>query len=248
MTVQHDKTRKGGFMKRHYLLMLSVALLIAGCSGVDWFPANNTTNSGTISQSTTPSITMAFSPTSVPVGTGSTLTYTITNALNNPAQSGLGFTNQLDTSLSVAINLQQCGGTAVQNGSKIIFSGGTLAAGTSSCIITANVTGTTAGSFTDKSSDITLLTGGLTSGASDKILTVTAAPASAPSLAIKYQPTGVFVGYSTALTFAITNGTGNPAQSGLGFKNQLDPSLTVTAATPQCGGSVAVSNSPLIFS
>jgi hypothetical protein len=230
-------------MKRFYWLFLMSALMLQGCGDIEWFPENNTSNSS----STQPTLTMAFNPSTIDTSSASTLTFTIKNATGNPAQSGLGFTDQLDSSLSIAVDFSQCGGHAVKSGSKIIFDGGALAAGTASCTITATVSGATPGSFTNKASDITGLTGGLANGASNQTLSITAAPTTAPTLTKAYQPAAILAGDSTTLAFTITNQTGNPAQSGMGFTDTLDAGLSATAEPNQCGGTVSAAGAQISF-
>ena len=52
---------------------------------------------------------------------------------------------------------------------------------------------------------------------------------------------------SSTLSFTITNGTGNPAHSGLGFVDQLPAGLTATAVSGQCGGTFTIAGSKLTF-
>lgn len=165
-------------MKRIYTPALFVFLFIAGC-GVDWFP---TTTSTTPTTPAAPSLVMAYVPGGVlasnsanPAFTTSNLNFMIVNSSGSPAQSGLGFTAQLDSSLAVTAASAQCGGTVSISGAKITFAGGSLAANTAGCTITAVVTGANTGittnTITTKAADITGLTG-LHNSASDQTLKV----------------------------------------------------------------------------
>ena len=228
-----------------------MVVFISGCGDFEWFP-NPRDRNGQTPSTTVPVLTMTFNPASVSAGANSTLTYTIINATGNPVQSGLGFTALLNTDLTVvSVPFNQCGGQAVKSGSKIIFNGGSLAAGTSSCTVTAMVTGTTPGSFTNKASDITGLIGGLTNGATDKTLTITAVQTSSPSLSIAFAPSSVPAGTQSTLTFTINNIAGNPAQSGFGFTDQLNSALIVDFVDPgTCGGqgNITSNGSKITFS
>ena len=129
---------------------------------------------------------MAYSPSAILAGgdstvfgESSTLTITIFNESGSSAKSGLGFTNTLPIGLTIgSAPVSQCGGTVTVSGQDLIFSGGSLAAGPSSCLITATVTAPAGGTFTNKGTDITGLAGGLTNGATDQTLHVYAYPTS----------------------------------------------------------------------
>ena len=154
-------------MKKLVLLMF-VALVISGC-GVEWFPANTTT-------STSPSLSMLLIPSTINIGTNSSLTFTIINGTGNPAQSGLGFTESLPANVSVATSLatqNTCGGTITASGSTISFSGGTLAVNATSCTIGVQITSTATGSYSLNPATISGLTGGLVNGSTAQTLTVT---------------------------------------------------------------------------
>src|ERR1700747_344579 len=96
-----------------------------------------------------PSISKAFSPTSVAVNGTSTLTLTITNPNTGTALSGVAVTDNFPGGLQVAATPNAsdgCGGTftATAGGTSISLSGGTIAAN-SSCAVSVNVTPTTPG-------------------------------------------------------------------------------------------------------
>lgn len=149
-------------MKWNKWLFVILFAFLSGCGAVDWFPANSS-SSGTTT--TAPSLTMAFSPAAVLSGaTDSTLTFTITNVTGNPAQTGLGFTETLPAGLTIsgfATNSTTCPGTISNPGpNQLVYTGGSLAAGTANCTITATVTtaaftNTTSATFTNKTANIT---------------------------------------------------------------------------------------------
>lgn len=93
----------------------------------------------------TPQLDKAFSPTSVPVGGVSKLTFTVTNTSELAEKSGWKFTDNLPEGLVVADNANVGGTceattTASPGDSKISVANGRMAAGTRSCTITVDVT------------------------------------------------------------------------------------------------------------
>lgn len=155
-------------MKRNFWLFLFVPLFLSGCGDIEWFP-DDSTDTGSTTQSA-PRLTKAYTPAAILAGKASTLTFTITNVTGSPAQSGLAFVDQFAPSLTITAGQSTCGGNLSVLNSKIIFISGQLAAGTPSCTVTATVGGTTAGSFTNKATDVTQLQGGLVNGITDQTL------------------------------------------------------------------------------
>lgn len=96
----------------------------------------------------TPQLDKAFSPTSVPVGGTSTLTFTVTNTSELAAKAGWSFTDALPAGLVVA-DPASVGGTcnatttAAAGASSISVANGQLAAGEVSCTVTVSVTSDT---------------------------------------------------------------------------------------------------------
>ncbi len=80
----------------------------------------------------------------------------------------------------------------------------------------------------------------------DSTSTNNTTPAAA-SLTKSFNPGVMLEGSDSTLTFTITNGTGNPAQSGLAFIDTLPTGLTATATSPQCGGTATASGSTITF-
>ncbi|MGN7966465.1 LPXTG cell wall anchor domain-containing protein [Microbacterium sp. 22179] len=96
----------------------------------------------------TPQLDKSFSPTSVPVGGVSTLTFTVTNTSELAAKAGWSFTDSLPSGLVVA-NTPNVGGncaattTAAAGATSISIANGTLTAGQVSCTVTVDVTSST---------------------------------------------------------------------------------------------------------
>jgi len=138
-------------MKVIICFVLSFFLFIAGCGNFEWFPEDETAKQ--------PNLTKAFSTTSTIIGSPVTLTFTITNAAGNPAQSDLAFTDTLPGSTqnsSVGMFVASppnatttCGGSIYTGGTTnlvspgdtaLTFSGGSIGAGSLTCTVSIQVT------------------------------------------------------------------------------------------------------------
>lgn len=123
----------------------------------------------------TPSFTQSFSPATILAGGTSTVSFVINNSANAVAATSLDFTDNLPAGLTVAspanASTTCTGGTiTATNGSGVIsYTGGTVAAG-GSCSLSADVTGSTDGSFTNTTGDLISSLGN--SGTSSSTLTV----------------------------------------------------------------------------
>ena len=188
----------------------------------------------TLTVQSLPTLTKAFSPATVGVGQNSVLTFTITNPAGAPARTGLTFTDTLPAGLAIASPngvVNGCGGTptiTAASGTGVFTVGGTgvnAAVGASTCTITVNATSATAGSYVNGAAQVTAI-GGMLNGVTNQTLTVTQA-----TLAKAFAPATINQGGTSTLTFTLTNGAGNPAQSGIDFTDTL-PANVVIAATP----------------
>jgi hypothetical protein len=199
---------------------------------------------GTASDSLTvvapPSISKAFGAGSIPLNGSTSLTFTITNpAANTVALTGVGFSDTLPAGLVVADTpnvSNTCGGTATAGAGtgSASLSGGSVATN-SSCTLSLDVKGTTAGPKNNTSGNVTSTNGGAGNTASASVAVV--AP---PSISKAFAPSPIQVGGSTSLTFTIANPAANTvALTGVGFSDTL-PAGLVVANTPNvsntCGG------------
>jgi uncharacterized repeat protein (TIGR01451 family) len=206
-----------------------------------------TAGSATLTVVGPPTITKSFGASTIPLNTNTTLSFTISNpnTATTTSLSGVAFTDNLPSGLTVASPNGQTGScgsgtiTATGGGTQVSLSGGTLAgSGTgATCTFAVNVTGITAGSYTNTTGAVTSNEGGtgLTASASISV----EAP---PVIAKSFSPTAIAVSGTTSLTFTITNPTGNPASlTGVGFTDTLPAGLTVTSSGPTstCGGSLS---------
>lgn len=244
-------------MKSKFLLLPIVCVVMSGC-GVDWFPdVSNNNNSGTDNSNlAVPTLRSSLSPASIDSGGTSTLTLTIYNQKGNPAQSGLGYAETLPAGVTATVISNQCGGSLDFLNSKLVLMNGTLAAGTPSCTMTANLTATNTGSaaqnFTLKASDFDPsqfqgTPGKLANGVSNQTLTVT--PVTTPTLTAALDPAALIDGTTTGINLTITNAPSNPAQTGLGFTESIPVGLVATNPVSHCGGTVSVNNAgQIVFS
>jgi probable HAF family extracellular repeat protein len=123
-----------------------------------------------------PTIAKAFGATSIPLGTNTTLTFTLANT-NSTALSGVGFADLLPSGIIVATPnglSGSCGGAVnVTTGSiAIVLTGGSIAAhGT--CVISVTVTAVAVGSWTNVTGNVASTEGG-TGGTATAYLQVSA--------------------------------------------------------------------------
>src|SRR4249919_1814688 len=110
--------------------------------------AGNTANA-TLKVGLPPSITKTFGAASIPVNGTTSLTLTITNPNATASNTGVAFTDTFPAGLVVSTPnglSSTCGGgvaTATSGTGSVSLSGATIAAN-ASCVVSVNVTGTTA--------------------------------------------------------------------------------------------------------
>ena len=126
---------------------------------------------------TAPGFAKAFSPSTISVGSTSTLTFTIDNSSNALAATSLDFTDNLPAGMTVATPANAsttCTGgtvTASGGGNTVSYSGGTVGAG-ATCTVQADVTSSSPGAASNTSGNLTSSLGN--SGTAAATLTVTA--------------------------------------------------------------------------
>src|SRR5271163_420881 len=195
------------------------------------------TASANLTVASPPAITKTFGTITIPSNGTTSLSFSISNPNSAVALTNLAFTDNLPSGLAVATpnNLAStCGGTAtaVAGSSQASLSGGTLAASTS-CTVSLNVQGTTAG-VKNNSVQVTSTEGG-TGNTSNASLTVTTPPA-----VIKVFGAGsIPLNGSTSLSFTIQNNNTAQSLSGIGLSDTLPAGLVVSTPnglTGICGG------------
>ena len=205
---------------------LSTGMSATGASAsVQYFPAA--------------AVTKAFAPATIAPNGTTTLTFTLTNPAGALAVTGLGFTDTLPAGVTVAATpsaSNTCGATFAPGAgaSVLTLSGASLGAGVVTCTAQVNVTASVLGTYTNNSSNVGALAGGLTAATANASFSVVGT-----TLTKAFSPVAVGPNVASTLTFTITNGAGNPAQSGLAFTDTLPTNLVVASppsAANTCGG------------
>lgn len=158
----------------------------------------------------TPQLDKVFSPSTLPAGQSTTLTFTITNTDELSAKNGWSFTDTLPAGLrfSGAPATDCPAGVATVTGTSVSGSGN-LDAGMASCTVTVPVTSDTTGTFTNGPSNIGPLDGLLEPGTSTVVFTEPDQPAiSLIKSTDLTAPTQYVVGRVVTYSFLVTN-TGN---------------------------------------
>jgi uncharacterized repeat protein (TIGR01451 family) len=234
---------------------LNVAGTTAGVKNNSTAASSNETGAGSagtasITVVAPPTISKAFGATSIPLNGSTSVTLTITNPNTGTALSGVAFSDTLVAGLVVASPngaSNSCGGTltATAGSSSISLSSGSIALN-SSCTVSVNVTGTTAGSKSNTTGAVSSTNGGTGTASNTATLTVVAPP----SISKAFSPTSVAVNGTSTLTLTITNPNTGTALSGVAVTDTLPSGLQVAAtpgATNSCGGTfTAAANSTSI--
>ncbi|HSR50049.1 MAG TPA: IPTL-CTERM sorting domain-containing protein [Acidobacteriota bacterium] len=199
-------------------------------------------NSGPASDSITvnppPGFTKVFAPDTIPVGTNSTLTFTIDNSASTVDATGLTFSDDLPTNVIVATppnaSTTCTGGTltAAAASSQISYSGGAVSAG-ASCTVQVDVTGSTSGMFVNTSGNLTSNLGN--SGTASDTLFVNDPPLFSKSFA----PDTILVGGISTLTFTLDNSSSTADATGLSFLDNLPAEVEIASpsnASTTCTG------------
>lgn len=186
-----------------------------------------------------PTISAAFSASSMTVGWAVGLTFTIANPSGNGQITGVGFTDTLPAGLSVSSgSAGACGGNVTRSAPAGIVLSGALIADGGSCVFSVMVTGTAAGVHTTTTGQVSSNESGAGGTATASIDVNNYA-----SIAATFSPSAVLPGGTTQLTLTITNPAGNPdTLRFIGLTDVLPSGLTAAgaAATTTCGGSLTV--------
>ena len=138
-----------------------------------------------------PSIAKAFDPASVQIDGTSMLTFTISNPNGGTALTGVAFTDTLPSGLVVSTPnglTDSCGGTAnAAAGGATISLTGTSVGASATCTVVVNVTGNSAGTFTNTSGAVSSANGG-TGNTATGVLTVAAPVPPGPARRRQLQP------------------------------------------------------------
>ncbi len=190
----------------------------------------------------TPTLTKFFDQPGILPGQFASLTFNIANALGNPAQVGIGFTDTLPAGLTLSagstISISGCAGVATVTLPNIVsLSGLTMAPGIANCRImvsaitsASNATNQSCAglppSFTNSAASISALTN-LANAVTPQCLVVRAA---SPSVTKAFGRSAIVDGDVTTLIFTITNSTGAPGQQGVSYYDLLPAGLALKNA------------------
>ncbi|HEY3568750.1 MAG TPA: IPTL-CTERM sorting domain-containing protein [Thermoanaerobaculia bacterium] len=216
------------------------------------------TGSDTLTVLSPPSISKAFSPSSIAVGGTSTLTLTITNLNAGTSLTGVAFTDSFPAGMEVAAtpgaSTSGCGSPTfapAAGNTSLSFSGGTIAA-SGTCTVSVAVTATTSGTKVNTTGAVTSTNGGTGNNGSD---TLNVSALSAPSISKAFSPNPIAIGGVSPLTFTITNANSGTALNGVAFTDPLPAGMAVaatpSASTSGCGSPTftpAAGDTTLIFS
>jgi uncharacterized repeat protein (TIGR01451 family) len=198
---------------------------------------NGNTSSANLTVINPPSITKAFGAASIPLNGTTSLTFTVSSTNQNLTLNGVAFNDNFPAGLIVATpsNLNStCSGTAtaVDGSISVSLSGATLAPNTS-CTVSVNVQGTTAG-VKNNSVQASSTNGGLGNTSNASITVV------APPVIIKaFGAASIPLNGSTSLTFTIQNNNTTTTLTGVGFSDTLPAGLVISTPnglTGTCGG------------
>jgi uncharacterized repeat protein (TIGR01451 family) len=160
-----------------------------------------------------PTLTKQFAPTSIPLGSTTTMTLTLTNP-NTQAITGVNVTDNypatgmVNGSSNVVSNT--CGGTvtASPGGKSVALAGGVIP-GNGNCAITMSLVGTVVGAKLNRTDSVTSANA-TTGAAASATLTVTAASplTTPPTVAKVFSPAGVMLNGASQMTITLTNPNG----------------------------------------
>jgi uncharacterized repeat protein (TIGR01451 family) len=200
-----------------------------------------------------PSLDKAFTPTTIAAGGTSTLSFTIANGAGNPAQSGIGFTDNLPGNVRVAAvpNVQtNCPAgagfgapaftvTAAAGTALVTVSGATMNAAAASCQVRVDVTSSIGGAYTNNAASITG-PANVTNAVTPSTLTVTG---TTPTVVKAFAPNTIAAAGASTLTITLDNANTSAALLTAALVDTLPAGVTV-AATPNasttCAGAGAV--------
>jgi mucin-19 len=199
------------------------------------------TAASTLVVAPSPFITKSFTPAKINVGGTSTLTFTLSNIVSL-GLFGITFSDALPAGLVVAGTpalSNTCNGTitgATANSTSIALSGGTIGL-LSQCVISVNVTSSTAGAYLN-TTGVLSTSAGSTGATSNTATLQVVKPA---SVAKSFSVSPIRLGASSTLSLTITNPNGI-ALTGVALADTFPANLTVSStplATNSCGGTLS---------
>ncbi|MBS0556292.1 MAG: S8 family serine peptidase [Proteobacteria bacterium] len=190
-----------------------------------------------------PSLSAGFSPGSIVTGGSSSLTLTLSNSNSLPAILSANLIDAMPSGLVASNAATTCTGGAGASlggsGSSLILGNGAAIPAGGSCTLTADVTSSAAGSYTNTIPAGALQTNAGNAAAASASLTVTGI--SAPTVSKAFAPTSINTGAASTLTITLSNN--NPAAATLSsdltdtFPSGMVLTASPAAATTCTGGS-----------
>jgi uncharacterized repeat protein (TIGR01451 family) len=188
-----------------------------------------------------PTITKAFSPTVIPLGGITTVTFTIGNP-NTTALTGVAFSDNLPTALVVATppNVNNtCGGTvtAAAGTSLISLSAGTV---TTSCTLSVDLKGISPGIANNTTGPVTSNEGGTGTASNTATVDIVGPPTFTKTIATPAGAGFINLVDTTSVIFTVTN-PNSVSLSGLAFTDVLPAGLLIqnpNGLANSCGGTV----------
>ncbi|MBI2760816.1 MAG: DUF11 domain-containing protein [Chloroflexi bacterium] len=210
---------------------------------------NNNACTNTVTAFAAPTVTKTFAPATIAVNGASTLTITITNPAGNPGPlTGLAITDALPSDVVVATPLtttNTCGGTLQDSGggalapgdTGIRLTGGTSAAGGSTCAFSVIVTAPTTGAKVNTTGAVSS-----TNGGTGNTATATLTVLDPPTINKAFAPTSFPASTTSTVTLTLAN-SNSQQLTGATFTDTL---MGLTAAGGTVGGD-CVGTSPAML-
>lgn len=183
----------------------------------------------------TPMLAKSVQPASIAVNGAAAITFTITNQTSDPPQTGISFTDQLPSGVTVtSAPATACGGTvSISGGNTITFANGALAQGQHQCQFVVNVKASSCGEFVNDRTNFSQVTNLDVTGA-QATLTVTDCPTTSCEVVSKEISCRTDDAGGYLYTFTVTNNSGYlgtdilltpPANGNFTFSQQQFPLL-----------------------
>ncbi len=211
---------------------------------------NSGSATATLSVNSQPGFDKIFTPSTVFIGSVSTLDLTIDNSLSTVDAMSLAFVDTFPTNMTIATpsnaNTSCTGGTltAVSGSNSISYSSGAVNAG-ATCVISVDVITSNAGTFVNTSGNLTSDLG-MSPVAVDTLIVDPV-----PLFSMQYMPDTIHSGGISQLVFTIDNSFSSQNATALDFTDNLPVGLLVSTpanSTSSCiGGTItAVSGTSII--
>jgi Subtilase family len=183
-----------------------------------------------------PGITKSFGAPAVALNANTSVQFTLTNPNTTTILTGVGFVDNLPAGITAIgpVTSTGCPAAAMTFTPAIITLSGVSLPASGTCTYSVAVTGSTAGIWTNTTTNITSVEGGAGGVGTANLIVV--APA---SISKSFGSVSIPVGDSTPLTFTIANPNNAVTLNGIAFTDTLPSGLRVSTpstVTGSCGG------------